>query len=164
MGVFWDITIGEVATIAIALFALIAAAIIGRFQYRINEKLVSLQDSVELYVTSDFLYNINAEGKKIFSLNSPAIIVKNLSTKRIYLNKYCYNGSEYPTHDEVIPSVAQLHDACYHIKLPTDGSIHVSFEIYFSDWSNNKWTTSGYADLINGVWKVISTPCKRLRK
>ena len=157
---FWNISIGEVLTIGIALFALVAATILGIRQNRINKRLLELQDSVELYILFGPLTKIDVSGKEPNSI-TPTIIIQNLSTKMIYLNKYCYNGVIYPAYDTVIPPVSQLKDACYYINLPTNETIHVSFQIFFTDWSYNKWETSGFADLVDGQWKITNIPCKR---
>ena len=157
---FWNISIGEVLTIGITFFALIAATILGIRQNRINKRLLELQDSVELYILSGPLTKIDVIGEEPNSI-TPAIIIKNLSTKMIYLNKYYYNGVIYPAYDTVIPPVSQLNNACYYIHLPTNETTHVSFQIFFKDWSNKKWETSGFADLVDGQWKITNVPCKR---
>lgn len=43
--------------------------------------------------------------------------------------------------------------------LLTDGTPHASLQIYFEDWQKNQWTTKGFADLEDGIWKIAYQPC-----
>ena len=78
----------------------------------------------------------------------------------IYLDKYLFNGKEYPLRKEVLPPVS-AYNGFHYIYLPTDGTTHVSFEIDFYDWQNKMWKTKGYADFRNGLWEITYSPCEQ---
>lgn len=153
----------NVTTIVISLLALISSAIIGYKQTKISKMQSDLQNKVELYL----LYNVvahhiinNNEPNQLF----PAIYIRNIGGNVIYLDNYIFNGREYPLGKEVLPPVS-AYDGFHYIYLPTDNTEHVSFEINFTDWQNQKWKTKGYADSRKGVWEITYSPCeKRIEK
>lgn len=159
---FWTITIGEVLIIVVALLALLSATLIGKRQNEINSILLKLQNSIELYILSAPITLKDATGEQKDKI-VPSILIRNLSQSAIYLNKYLFNGREYPLYDEVLPPICQ-YDGFHYIYLPTDGTKHVSFEVLFSSWTREKWETKGYADLTDGQWKITYQPCQRIAK
>lgn len=159
---FWDVTLGEVLTIVVALLALLSATLIGKKQNKINEILLKLQDSVELYILSNPITIRDLTGEQKDKI-VPGLYIRNLSQSSIYLSKYLFNGRDYPLYDEVLPSVSQ-YDSFHYIFLPTDGTTHVSFEIFFLNWKREEWRTKGYADFIDKQWKITYEPCKRVSR
>lgn len=159
---FWNITIGEIITFSIALLALFFASRIGIKQNAINETLLKLQDYVELYILVEPLKKIDINDESKVS-NEPAMMLRNLSSAVIYIDRYVFNGREYQAHDRILPPISH-YPGCYHITLPSDGTSHVSFEIYFEDWKHKKWLTKGYADFSERQWKITYAPCQIINR
>jgi hypothetical protein len=108
-----------------------------------------LADVVELYGSPSSL----SDGK------IPVVLVQNVGTRLVYLDKYIFNGKSYITDGQVLPSTyAQASGGSYWIQLPTNGESHVSIEIYYHDLDGRKWRSSIFADVENGVWKVKTLP------
>lgn len=160
--IIWNITIGEILTISVAFLAFISASLIGKRQNEINNVLLKLQNSIELYILSGHITLKDATGEQKDNI-VPCMFIRNLSQSAIYLNKYLFNGKEYPLYDEVLPPICQ-YDGFHYIFLPRDETTHVSFEVFFSSWTREKWKTKGFADLTDGQWKITYEPCQRIAK
>lgn len=152
----------QVTTIAISLLALITSVYIGIKQVKISKVQNDMQNKVELYLLSQPI-TISHAYQNTPDILRPALYIRNIGSAVVYLERYIFNGREYPLGKEILPPVS-AYDGYRYIFLPTDGTDHVSFEIFFLDWQNNPWKTSGYADFINYVWEVIYEPCVRIKK
>lgn len=148
----------DIIPIVISTIALISSILIGRKQVQISKQQADMQSKVELYLLFQPITLHNANGDTPDSV-LPAIYIRNIGTNVVYLEKYIFNGKEYPLHKEVLPPVS-AYDGFHFIYLPTDGTTHISLSIDFYDWKNQLWTTKGYADFKNGIWEVTYSPCE----
>ena len=156
-------TILDLVTIFISVLALISSAMIGKKQFELSRQQMAAQNKVELYLLSQPITTQSDTGDVPATIR-PAIYVRNIGANVIYLEKYIFNGREYPLGRNVLPPLSVC-DAFQYIYLPIDGTDHVSLTINFLDWQNQKWQTTGYADLKNGIWEITYSPCeKRLEK
>lgn len=128
-------------------------------QVAISQMQADFQNKVELYLLSQPI-TLKSTDKEIPDKVLPAIYIRNIGANVIYLEKYLFNGREYPLGKEVLPP-ASSYDGFRYIFLPTDETVHVSFEIKFRDWRMQKWKTTGYADFKNGMWVVTYSPCEK---
>ena len=149
----------DVLTVIISLSALISSFYIGKKQFELSQMQASAQNKVELYLLSQPVTFRCADGK-LPDETVPAIYIRNIGNNVIYLDKYLFNGKEYPLRKEVLPPVS-AYNGFHYIYLPTDGTTHVSFEIDFYDWQNKIWKTKGYADFRNGLWEITYSPCEQ---
>lgn len=152
----------EKLSIVISIFALTISTFIGLRQVKISEMQNEMQNKVELYLLAQPI-TFSSEDEKSARQIVPAIYVRNLGANVVYLEKYVFNGKEYQLGKNILPPVS-AYDGFRYIFLPTNGETHVSFTIDFLDWKNNKWQTSGYADLINGVWDITYSPCVKRKE
>lgn len=151
----------EIITIVVSLFALATSFYVGVKQVRISQTQMEMQNKVELYLLVDSCIHRDKNGEKP-DQEVPAIFIRNVGSSVIYLEKYIFNGREYPKGKTVIPSVSAFSNAFYWIELPTNGVTHVSLEITFLDWKMRPWKTVGYADFKDGKWEISHTPCERI--
>lgn len=150
----------EVISIIISLVALGASFYIGVKQVKISQTQIDFQNKVELYLLTEARIYRDAKGENPDTL-VPAIFIRNVGNGVVYLEKYVFNGREYPTGKNVIPPVSVYSDAVYTIELPTNGTTHVSLKLYFLDWQNQPWEMEGYADFKDRHWEISYSPCKR---
>ncbi|MCQ2566526.1 MAG: hypothetical protein MJ194_06785 [Clostridia bacterium] len=148
-------------SIIISIIALIASTYIGIQQVKISKEQTKMKNKVELYLLAEYILLKDVSGKNA-DVRVPVITVRNVGSNIVYLEKYIFNGREYPLSREVLPSV-DCYNAFHYIYLPTDGTAHVSFDVYFYDWDNEKWHTTGYADYKDGKWDTSYKPCERLK-
>ena len=148
-------------TIGISILALISSVLIGVNQVKISKLQTDMQNKVELYLLSEPITLRKADGT-VQDKIVPGIIIRNIGNNVIYLDKYTFNGREYPLSKEVLPSVAAF-NGYHYIYLPTDNTTHISLTIDFFDWQNNPWQTKGYADLKDGFWEITYSPCTKLK-
>lgn len=127
-------------------------------QVAISQMQADFQNKVELYLLSQPI-TLKDANNKLPDKVLPAIYIRNIGTNVIYLEKYIFNGREYPLGRNVLPPVS-TYDGYRYIFLPTDGTTHVSITIYFQDWQNRKWKTEGYADFTEGKWEITYSPCQ----
>ena len=149
----------NIAPIIISVLSLIASVIIGIRQISIDKKQSDLTSKIELYISFaqvGVFEGNEKEPKKIL----PAMSIINISAGVVYLEKYLFNGREYPLNEEVLPPAAYT-NALHYIFLPTDGTDHVSFQVSFKDWQGKLWETTGYANLLNREWRITYQPCHR---
>ena len=156
----------DIVPIIISVIALISSVIIGKKQVTISKQQIEIskqqantQNKVELYLLSQPITLKNANGS-VPDKALPAIYIRNIGANVVYLEKYTFNGREFPLGKEVLPPVSSC-DGFRYIYLPTDGTDHVSLKIFFLDWQNQKWQTTGYADLKNGIWEITYSPCEK---
>lgn len=133
----------------LVLVAAITAFIIGYRQ-------IALNDTVELYPISDVRKIVNIDTKAETLV--PIIKVQNIGTRLVYLDKYIFNGSEYLTHGQVLPSSYANENVLYWIDLPRNGQNHVSLTLYYHDLDSRYWKTDVIADFVDGSWRMYSLP------
>lgn len=148
----------DIIAVIISLFALGTSFYVGLKQVKISQQQLEFQDKVELYLLHGPITLRNAEGA-VPDKVVPGIFIRNVGNNVIYLEKYTFNGKEYPLHKEVLPPVS-AYDGYHYIYLPTDGTSHISLTIDFYDWKQRKWKTTGYADFRNGRWEITHSPCE----
>lgn len=153
----------DILSIGISFIALISSVIIGRKQVQISKQQSDAQNKVELYLLTHSI-TIRSNDETVPDEICPAIYIRNIGANIVYLENYTFNGKKYPLGKEVLPPVS-AYDGFHYIYLPTDGTDHISLTINFLDWQDQKWTTTGYADLRNGIWQITYSPCeKRMEK
>lgn len=154
-----NLPILEIISIIISVFALVASAYVGIKQVKISKQQLDFQDKVELYLLHEPITLRDAKRENPDKV-LPGIFIRNIGNNVIYLEKYVFNGREYPLGKEPVPSVS-AYNGFHYIYLPTDGTTHVSFTIFFLDWKNRPWKTEGYADLREGLWEITYSPCEQ---
>ena len=152
----------EIITIIISICALVSSAYVGIKQVRISKVQIDFQNKVELYLLAG-QYTAHDIGNTIPDRIIPAVFVRNLGNNVIYLEKYIFNGREYPLGEEILPPLSKI-DGFRYIDLPTDGTTHVSLKIHFKDWQKQLWQVDGYADFRNGKWEITYTPCEKVKR
>lgn len=151
--------ITDILPIVISILALISSIKIGKKQVEISKQQVDAQNKVELYLLSQPITCRSATGD-VPDKVLPAIYIRNIGANVVYLDKYTFNGREYPLRKEVLPPVS-AYNGYHYIYLPTDGTTHVSLTIDFYDWKSQLWQTAGYADLRDGIWEISYEPCRQ---
>ena len=149
----------DIIPIIISTIALISSVLIGKKQVQISKQQTDAQNKVELYLLSQPITLRSAKGD-VPDRVLPAIYIRNVGANVVYLENYTFNGREFPLGKEVLPPVSS-YDGFRYIYLPMDGTDHISLKINFLDWQNQKWQTTGYADLKDGIWEVTYSPCER---
>ena len=149
----------DILTFIVSVLALISSIQIGRKQYELSKWQAEAQNKVELYLLTQPITLKSADGIQP-DQSVPAIYIRNVGGNVIYLERYLFNGREYPLGKEVLPPMSVCEGYRY-IYLPTDGTTHVSLQIYFEDWQKKQWMTKGFADWEDGIWKITYQPCVR---
>ena len=149
----------DIIPIVISIIALVSSVLIGKKQVEISKQTADSQNKVELFLLSQPITLRNAKGDGPDTI-LPAIYIRNIGANVVYLENYTFNGREFPLGKCVLPPVSAF-DGFRYIYLPTDGTNHVSLRINFLDWQNQKWQTTGYVDLKDGIWEVTYSPCER---
>lgn len=149
----------NILTFIVSILALISSIQIGRKQYELSKWQAEAQNKVELYLLTQPITLKSADGIQP-DQSVPAIYIRNVGGNVIYLERYLFNGREYPLGKEVLPPMSVCEGYRY-IYLPTDGTTHVSLQIYFEDWQKKQWMTKGFADWEDGIWKITYQPCVR---
>lgn len=149
----------DIIAVVISICALAASLYIGVNQVKISQTQLEFQDKVELYLLHGPITLRKIDGTTPDEMR-PGIFIRNVGNSVIYLEKYTFNGREYPLNREVLPPVSS-YDGFHYIYLPMDGTTHVSLSIDFYDWKKRHWQTKGYADFRNGLWEISYTPCER---
>lgn len=150
----------DVIAIIISGLALISSVYIGIRQIKIDQQQMEMQDIAELYLLADSLTIRYRNGDS--EETHPVIYIRNIGNNVVYLQKYIFNGREFPLGKYVLPPVASF-DGFRYIFLPESGMNHVSFEIFYQDWKKRNWHTVGYADLQNGGWELTYSPGERIK-
>ncbi len=134
------------------LFTVLVALFFGYRQIYLN-------DVVELYAITSSKSVVNQADNKEYV--SAVIKVQNIGTRLVYMDKYVFNGTEYLTQGQVLPSSYSKDNALYWIDLPDpkSGVIHVSVIVYYHDLDFRYWKSDIVADFgLDGTWKVYSLP------
>lgn len=152
----------DAITVLVSICALVSSVYVGIRQVKISKTQIEFQNKVELYLLTGpiTLHNID---NKVPDETRMAIFIRNVGNQVIYLEKYTYDGKDYPLSDEVLPPVA-AYDGFRYIFLPRDGTTHVSLKITFKDWQKQRWQTIGYADFRDEKWEVTYSPCAKIEK
>lgn len=148
----------NILTLSISLLALISSFFIGTKQFELSKMQAAAQNKVELYLLCQPITLKDMDGRQPDKM-VPSVSIINIGNNVIYLDKYSFNGREYPLGKEVLPPVS-AYNGIHYIILPKDGTTHVSLEIDFYDWQNKHWKTKGYVDLRNGKWEITYSPCE----
>ena len=152
----------NILTLVVSVLALISSFWIGRKQYALSKMQAAAQNKVELYLLSQPITLKDADGVRPDQI-VPAICIRNVGGNVVYLKQYRFNGRFYPLGMEVLPPMSVC-EAYRYIYLPTNGTTHVSLQIYFLDWQGTEWKTEGCADLENGVWHITYLPCVPMKR
>ena len=155
----------NVLPIIISIIALGTSLIIGIKQFKISKRQIEIsklqsdaQNKVELYLLSAPITLRKACGSVPDKI-VPGIYIRNIGNNVVYLDKYSFNGKEYPLYKEVLPPVSSF-DGYHYLYLPTDNTTHVSLTVDFYDWQSRLWRTKGFADLRDGMWEITYSPCE----
>jgi hypothetical protein len=148
-GLIGDFLSSQLFANLLLLFTAVIALVIGYGQIQLN-------DVVEIYATPDTKTVLDATTGA--STITPIIGLRSIGTRLVYLDKYVFNGSEYGTNGQVLPSTYSQSTGLYWIDLPTNSTSHVSISVYYHDLSGRKWRSEITADFINNYWKVSSLP------
>lgn len=117
----------------ITLIAIITAYVIGRKQ-------IKIADTVELYGSQLLVENRNTQGDIISRV--PYMHIQNVGSRLVYFDKYTFNGREYTTNGQILPSTySQAQNNFYRIELPTNTETYVSAEIFYHDLDKRYWST-----------------------
>lgn len=95
----------DIIAVIISFFALGMSAYIGLKQVKINQKQADFQDKVELYLLNESITIRSADGSKPDEV-FPGIFIRNVGNSVVYLERYIFDGKEYPLHKEVLPPVS----------------------------------------------------------
>ena len=131
----------NILTFIVSVLALISSIQIGRKQYELSEWQAEAQNKVELYLLTQPITLKSADGIQP-DQSVPAIYIRNVGGNVIYLERYLFDGREYPLGKEVLPPMSVCEGYRY-IYLPTDGTTHVSLQIYFEDCRKNSGRQRG---------------------
>ena len=126
----------DIFTLIISIAALLSSFYIGKKQYELAQMQAVAQNKTELYLLVQTITLRDASGNQPDKA-LPAIYIRNIGNNVVYLDKYLFNGREYPLGREVLPPVSSF-DGFHYIYLPTDGTTHISLEIDFLDWTNHR--------------------------
>ena len=153
MNINMTMTLADIISSVLSLGALIAALYIGIIQNRINKRMLSIQDGVDVFLHVEYIVDKDVSSKIIAS----RIQVRNISAMPLSLERYVFNGVERVISPYRLPPAAQFPDAYYYINLPSINQMdYASFTLYFEDATQRKWKVSGRAELKNGNWELSS--------
>lgn len=151
MQINMTITMADIISNGLSLLALVVALYIGIIQNKINKRLLSIQDSVDIYLRTVNLVDKEDSSKVIVS----RIEIRNISATPLSLERYIFNGVERIILPYRLPPAIQFPDAYYYINLPSSDLMdYSSFTLYFEDATRCKWIVSGRAELKNGSWEL----------
>lgn len=142
----------------------IVTGILAYFAYRVSkeqkllsERLVDVQDTVELHVAQ----LVSVDEKK--NTQKSYLALQNIGSRVIYLDSYNFNGRKYTLGGYVLASTYTNTLANYYqIELPTNGENHVSLSVSYHDMNNVKWKSNFEADIKDGWGWVIKFLGKKL--
>lgn len=109
----------NILTLSISLLALISSFFIGKKQFELSKMQAAAQNKVELYLLCQPITLKDMDGRQPNKM-VPSISIINIGKNVIYLDKYSFNGREYPLRKEVLPPVSAF-NGIHYIFLPTDG-------------------------------------------
>lgn len=152
MTLSWELNIGDLLAVVVAIIAASGAIYIGIQQNKINKRLLALQDAIDVYLEIGFRNAIVKEKEMLV----PVIMVHNISTLPVSLVGYTFNGIERNISAYRLPPAAQFPNAHYFIYLPLEDIDYVSFLLEFEDFFKRKWSVKGFAEIRNGRWEISS--------
>ena len=153
MNIDMTMTLADNISCMLSLGALIEALYIGVIQNRINRRMLSIQDGIDLYLRTKYIMDKDDPSKMI----ATQIEIRNISATPLSLERYVFNGVERVISPYRLPPAAQFPDAYYYINLPSVNQMdYASFTLYFEDATQRKWKVSGRAELKNGNWELSS--------
>lgn len=151
MKIDMNLTLADIISSVLSLGALIVALYIGVIQNKINRRMLSIQDSVDIYLRTANIVDKDDPTKLI----AARVEVRNISATPLSLEKYVFNGIERIILPYRLPPAAQFPDAHYYINLPSINVMdYASFTLYFEDSTQRKWKVSGRAEFKNGGWEL----------
>lgn len=140
-----------------SLLQTIVTGILAYFAYRVareqkflSERLVDVQDTVELHAAQLVKVDEKNNTQKSY------IALQNIGSRVIYLDSYNFNGKKFTLGGHVLASTYTNTLANYYeIELPTNGENHVSLSVIYHDMNQNKWKSHFEADTKEGWGWVI---------
>lgn len=151
MNIEMTITLADIISSVLSCGALIVALYIGVIQNRINRRMLSIQDGVDIYLRTKYLMDKEDPSKMI----AAQIEIRNISATPLSLERYVFNGVERVILPYRLPPAAQFPEAYYYINLPSVKQMdYASFTLYFEDTTQRKWRVSGRAEFKNGTWEL----------
>jgi hypothetical protein len=141
----------------------ISTVLIGILAGYIAWRQLRIQDTIELYCSLLLINSKDSEGNTI---SVPYIHVQNVGTRLVYLDKYIFNGREYMTDSQILPSTySGAENSFYRIQLPINGETYVSMEVFYHDLNNRPWSSKIIANR-GGLmgWEIKTLPRKSILK
>ena len=100
-------TLADIISCTLSFGALIAALYIGVIQNRINRRMLSIQDGVDIYLRTKYLMDKDDPSKMI----AARIEIRNISATPLSLERYVFNGVERVISPYRLPPALQFPDA-----------------------------------------------------
>lgn len=151
MNIDMTMTLADIVSSALSFAALVVALYIGIIQNRINRRMLSIQDGVDIYLRTNYFMDKDDSSKMIAS----QIEIRNISATPLSLERYVFNGIERVISPYRLPPAVQFPDAYYYINLPSVKQMdYASFILYFEDTVQRKWKVPGCAEFKNGTWEL----------
>ena len=94
----------DIFTLIISIAALLSSFYIGKKQYELAQMQAVAQNKTELYLLVQTI-TLRDASRKQPDKALPAIYIRNIGNNVVYLDKYLFNGREYPLGREVLPPV-----------------------------------------------------------
>jgi hypothetical protein len=136
----------------VSLLALAFAIRIGFIQNSINEKLVAIEDSVEIY------------GYPIFNNETiQRLRITNVGKIQIYLQDYQINGQKKCVQSHLIP-VGQQQNAWYDILIPPTELAEDTIKIFvvLKDQMNRRWESKIEINKVGNFWETSVLRIKQI--
>lgn len=151
IGIDMTMTLADIISCTLSFGALIAALYIGVIQNRINRRMLSIQDGVDIYLRTKYLMDKDDPSKMI----AAQIEIRNISATPLSLERYVFNGVERVISPYRLPPAVQFPDAYYYINLPSVNHMdYASFTLHFEDTTQRKWRVPGRAEFKSGTWEL----------
>lgn len=104
----------NILTLSISLLALISSFFIGKKQFELSKMQAAAQNKVELYLLCQPITLKDMDGRQPDKM-VPSVSIINIGNNVIYLDKYSFNGREYPLGKEVLPPCISIQrNTLYH--------------------------------------------------
>lgn len=151
MNIDMTMTLADIISSVLSCGALIVALYIGVIQNRINRRMLSIQDGVDIYLRTKHFMDKDDPSKMI----AAQIEIRNTSATPLSLERYVFNGVERVISPYRLPPAAQFPDAYYYINLPSVNQMdYASFTLHFEDTTQRKWKVPGRAEFKSGTWEL----------
>ncbi|MBQ8217469.1 MAG: hypothetical protein IJZ91_05840 [Oscillospiraceae bacterium] len=150
MNIDMNISLIDLIASGISLLSLIAATYVGITQNRINKKLYKMQDNVDVFLRTEYIFSNERN-----NLLGAKIQIRNISALPLTLVKYTFNDAEWKISPYRLPPASQFPDAYYYINLPsTNYKDYAVYELHFLDALKRKWLIKGFAEFKNNEWHL----------